>query len=316
MPTTSIDVLLSENQIAGEFVTALTTRNIPEKFFYWFPTSVRAWVNLCSDGEYRNFVRSQSLVQKHAAEIISSMPEGPLDVISLGSGQGVKDVFVLAQARAQSRTPRYIPVDASQSLLEMACELAIKNGFSSHGVKADLASANHISLLHGMLSSRPRLVLLLGNTLGAFDPIRYCSVLAGILRPQDRLLVDGEIFSPSVTMKGYDNPLNRLFAFGPLRSVGLEDPRDGSLQFESDTDDRKPGLYRVRKYFRVARDLELFVAGEKIAFKTGDRVDMSSSYKYSRGAFLDVLQQAGISPRGRYVSDDERFLMVLGQKTS
>ena len=42
--------LLTENDLADEFVSAFRARRLPEKFFYWFPLSVRAWLALCSDG--------------------------------------------------------------------------------------------------------------------------------------------------------------------------------------------------------------------------------------------------------------------------
>src|SRR2546428_3058 len=54
--------LLTEQALADEFVNSLAARRLDEKFFYWFPLSVRAWLALCSDGAYRNFVRSQSLI--------------------------------------------------------------------------------------------------------------------------------------------------------------------------------------------------------------------------------------------------------------
>ena len=44
-----IDILLSEDQITQEFMDALKRHDLPEKFFYWFPLSIRAWINLCSD---------------------------------------------------------------------------------------------------------------------------------------------------------------------------------------------------------------------------------------------------------------------------
>ena len=44
-----IDILLSEDQIAQEFMDALERHDLPEKFFYWFPLSIRAWINLCGD---------------------------------------------------------------------------------------------------------------------------------------------------------------------------------------------------------------------------------------------------------------------------
>ena len=69
--------------------------------------------------------------------------------------------------------------------------------------------------------------MMLGNTLGAFDPLSMPSQLAALMRPQDFLLLDGELFSQTETLTGYDNPINRQFAFGPLSSVGLSKPRDG-----------------------------------------------------------------------------------------
>src|SRR5207249_3551829 len=45
--------LLTENDLAEEFVSAFRERRLAEKFFYWFPLSVRAWLALCSDGAYR-----------------------------------------------------------------------------------------------------------------------------------------------------------------------------------------------------------------------------------------------------------------------
>jgi len=311
---TTIDVLLSENQIAEEFLAALHRRNLPEKFFYWFPTSVRAWVNLCSDGAYRNFMRSQTLIQKHIAGVVATLPQSAIEVVSLGAGQGVKDLVVLDALRASGRPPHYVPVDASQALLEMAGELAANAGFTCRGVKADLANAAHLVKLSGAHAASPRLIMILGNTLGAFDPASYAVQLAQMLRPQDYLIIDGEIFSATVTMSGYDNPLNRQFAFGPLRSIGLEEPRDGMLQFESDTDERRAGLHRVRKYFRAARDLEILLAGEAIRFSAGERLEMNWSYKYSREAFIDILQEAGLAIAAEYISDDERFIMALARR--
>jgi uncharacterized SAM-dependent methyltransferase len=309
----NISVLLRENQLAEEFLQALKRRELPEKFFYWFPTSVRAWLNLCSDGAYRNFMRSHTLLQTYAADIVRQLPPGNITVISLGAGQGNKDLLVLEQLRASGRMPHYVPVDASQALLEMACALANDSGFSCRGVKADVTSAQHLAAVNEWNQEAPRLLMILGNTLGAFDPLDYSEQLARLLRPLDHLLIDGEIFNAAATMSGYDNPLNRQFAFGPLRSIGLAEPEDGVLQFESDSDDRQPGLYRLRKHFRPAKDLTVLIAGETIHWRAGERIEMNWSYKYARETFLELLRAAGITPAAQYASDDERFLMALGR---
>jgi hypothetical protein len=37
-----VDLLLSEDQIAPDFMGAIDRHDFPEKFFYWFPLSIRA----------------------------------------------------------------------------------------------------------------------------------------------------------------------------------------------------------------------------------------------------------------------------------
>src|SRR5258708_33311792 len=81
-----IHTLLTENALADEFVSAFHERRLPEKFFYWFPLSGRAWLALCSDGAYRNFVRSRSLVASSGAELARLFPLAPLGRVSLGAG--------------------------------------------------------------------------------------------------------------------------------------------------------------------------------------------------------------------------------------
>jgi hypothetical protein len=48
----TVTVLVMERQLADEFVASFRARGLAEKFFYWFPLSVRAWLELCSDSEY------------------------------------------------------------------------------------------------------------------------------------------------------------------------------------------------------------------------------------------------------------------------
>src|SRR5256886_17339367 len=100
----SIQALLTENALADEFVSAFHARRLPEKFFYWFPLSVRAWLALCSDGAYRNFVRSRSLIARSRAELARLFPVAPLEVVSLGAGQRDKDLLLLEALRERGRS--------------------------------------------------------------------------------------------------------------------------------------------------------------------------------------------------------------------
>ena len=309
-----IDILLSEDQIAQEFMDALERHDLPEKFFYWFPLSIRAWINLCGDGAYRNYVRSHSVLQKHAAEIVSMLPSEPIELISLGAGQGTKDFLIMEHLQKQGKYLNYRPVDASQGLLEIACQSAKDKNFACRGLKADLNNDYHLKEMQAILDEKPRLIMMLGNTLGAFDPLKFASKLDDIMRPQDFLILDGELFNQTDTLAGYDNPINRQFAFGPLSSVGLSEPNDGRLHIQTDIDNRQSGLYRIRKHFRASRDLKIMLAGETVQIQSDTNIEMSWSYKYDRDALTGLITSSGMQLAAEYLSTDKRFLTLLVKK--
>jgi len=306
----SIQALLTENELADDFVASFRARRLAERFFYWFPLSVRAWLALCSDGAYRNFVRSRSLIAQSARDLARYTPPGPLEVLSLGSGQGDKDLLLLQALRENGTRVSYVPVDASQALLEMACGGALGAGFPALGIKADFSRADHLAALAADPESPPRLVMVVGNTLGAFDPIAEARALRGLLRREDLLILDGELYAGAQTVAGYDNPLNRRFAWAPLAAVGIGEA-DGDIVFEDTADQRLPGLHPLSKHFLARRDVGALLGGESLALRAGERVAMNHSYKYDEAAFLRLLAESGFGVRWQRKSDDGRFLMVL-----
>src|SRR2546427_431969 len=309
-PMIATQALLTENDLAEEFVSAFRERRLAEKFFYWFPLSVRAWLALCSDGAYRNYVRSRSLIARSAGDLARHFVPGPVEVLSLGAGQGDKDLLLLEALRAHGMRVAYLPVDTSQALLELACGGALAARFAAHGIKADFARPDHLAALAPDPETPARLVLLLGNTLGAFDPIAAARELRGLLRPGDLLVVDGELYGGEATLAGYDNPLNRRFAWAPLHAVGIRDS-DGELVFEARDDTRLPGLHVIAKHFLAGRPVAALMGGEELRLDTGERLAMNHSYKYAPETLLRILGDAGLAVRWQGTSDDRRFLMAL-----
>ena len=309
-----IDILLSEEQIAQDFLDALKKHDLPEKFFYWFPLSVRAWINLCRDGAYRNYIRSHSILEEHAANLVSMLPSGPVELISLGAGQGTKDFLILEELQKQGKFLNYRPVDASQGLLEIACRSAKEKHFSCCGLKADLNNDTHLQNLQNISDKNTRLFMILGNTLGAFDPLVFAKKLDNMMQNGDFLILDGEIFNQTETIAGYDNPINRKFAFGPLSSVGLSEPDDGVLKIDTDIDSRMHGLYRIRKQFQLSRDLKIMLSGETLKLSSNTNIEMSWSYKYERNTLIDIVTSSGMQLIEEHASKDEHFLTLLLKK--
>src|SRR2546421_6382028 len=116
----AIHSLVTENDLADEFVAAFHARRFAEKFFYWFPLSVRAWLALCSDGPYRNYVRSRSLIAQSADLLADFVQPGSLERLSLRSGQGDKDLLIMNPLSRHGGRDSYVPVDTSLGLLDLA----------------------------------------------------------------------------------------------------------------------------------------------------------------------------------------------------
>lgn len=60
----STTTLPTEQEMVHSFIQALEDRMLPEYFFYWYPPSMQAWLDLCSDGAYKNYLRSYGLINE------------------------------------------------------------------------------------------------------------------------------------------------------------------------------------------------------------------------------------------------------------
>ena len=303
----SVQVLLREDEIAAGFAAAFARRFLDEKFFYWLPASVSAWVELMSAPEYRNANRALKLLATGAPELVSLWPDADT-LCGLGCGEGSKDKILLQAFQQAARPLAYRAVDFSQSLLELALTTADGSASSARGIKLDITSDEHLQTLSGQGSSC--VFATLGNTLGAFDPLRFPERLRRIMRPTDRALFDGEVFDRDTTLAGYDNPTNRRFAFGPLAALGLTE-NDGELKFELRPG--REGIHEVAKYFVAGRDLELRIGATVMHLEGGERVLMSSSIKYDEPVFFDLIERGGFEVELRKKSEDAKFLLAAAR---
>jgi len=301
-------VLLREQEIAKQLRRAFEHRYLPEHLFYWLPSSVQAWVDLCRSAEYKNANRTLEVLRAAAPELVRQFPN-IATICGLGCGEGSKDRILVEAFAGEGRRLNYIAADFSQALLELAAEHMEDVTTSVLGCKLDVLHDWHLDAVTGAAQTLegPVLYSVLGNTLGAFDPQMFPARIRQHLANDDCFLFDGEIFSDS-TLAGYDNPTNRRFAWGPLTAVGITE-NDGKLEFS--TAPAGDGLFAVTKHFAATRDLRINIGGDAIEIRSGETLRMSSSIKYTNEAvLLGFVERAGFRVESRWRSSDGHFILA------
>jgi uncharacterized SAM-dependent methyltransferase len=305
-----VEVVLLETDIAQEFAEAIEARDLPEKFFFWFPRSATAWAALSQDADmYGGLRETWQEVSADAAALVK--PFGTrVPVISFGAGDGVRDRMLMGALKAAGFECLYFPVDASQALLELACAGADDEDIETVGIKADISSPVHL-VYAADAAEPPRLFIMSGNTMGAFDPLGEIRYLAQCMKPGDRLIIDGELYDEQKTMAYRDRPATHDFGSALLASLGVGRD-DGEIRFNHKRDERHEGLHLVTRHFRAGRDLSATVAGEEIPMERGERIGMNFAYVYTPEAFRWLLrEQGGLEILKEYRSPDSRFLTAV-----
>jgi uncharacterized SAM-dependent methyltransferase len=308
-----VEVVLTEADIAQEFAEAIEARDLPEKFFFWFTRSAAEWAKLGLHVELYGGLWDTWKQISATAPALATHFGGRVPVISFGAGDGARDRLLMGALKDAGCECLYFPVDASQTMLEMACAGADDEDIETVGIKADISSPVHL-IYAADAAEPPRLFILSGNTMGSFDPLAQIRYIAQCMKPNDRLIVDGELHDAAQTMARRDNPATRKFLSTLLSSVGIA-PEDGEIRFDQKTDSRHTGLFLITRYFRAARDVSATIAGEEIALARGERVGMNFQYTYAPDAFRWLLHEhGGLEIESEYTSPDSRFLTAICKK--
>ncbi len=107
----------------------------------------------------------RAILERHAAEICAAAGE-PATLIELGSGSAAKTRVLLDAMRDAGCLRSYAPVDISEEITRETAEaVASEYGIAVHGLVCDFERDLERMPLEG-----PRVIALLGGTIGNFEP--------------------------------------------------------------------------------------------------------------------------------------------------
>ena len=308
-----------ERRLADDVLDGLTRpfKEIPPKHFYDARGS-DLFERICELPEYYPTRAERAILAAHAAGIVAAT--GARELVELGSGSPAK-ARLLLDAMAADGGARYVPVDVSEAALRAAASELVGDyaGLEVHGVVGDFE--RHLDRVPDPPDGDPRLVALLGGTIGNFPPGTRRRLLRGIaelLGPGDALLLGVDLVKdPDVLEAAYDDAQGVTAEFN--RNLLHVVNRELGADFIPEAFEHVAFFDREREWIemrlRARRPMRVRVAALHldVEFAAGEELRTEISAKFTRARLERDYAAAGLELTGWLTDPDELFALTLAR---
>lgn len=203
---------------------------LPTVYAYLTSSGYHNWVRLTDDQSYDYYRDSLALITKTADDLVAKIKTAvgtdELDLISLGPGDGRKDVVLLRALTKVFDTDAlyYYPFDVNSSMISHAMKAIVKvTRLRKVKVKAILADFDSLPEFSGIYQYRkaPNVLSLIGNTLGNLPEDK-----AFVEQLYNNAMGEGDLLLLEVRKNQDTDPAllkteaNKEFDLGPLEILG------------------------------------------------------------------------------------------------
>jgi L-histidine N-alpha-methyltransferase len=318
-----IESWLSESEdrsLANDVLDGLTRpfKEMPPKHFYDARGS-ELFERICALPEYYPTRTERSILESQAEAIVDETGAGEL--VELGSGSAEKARILLGAMQRAGTLRRYVPVDVSESAVQEAARQLVDeyDGLSIHGVIGDFQ--RHLDRVPAA-DGPPRIVALLGGTIGNFPPGTRRALLreiGGLLGDQDRLLLGTDLVKdPAVIEAAYDDSQGVTAEFN--RNVLHVINRELHADFTPDAFDHVAFFDRrhewVEMRLRARRPCSVLIAGLglRVEFAAGEELRTEISAKFTRARIEADFRAAGLRLDRWYTDPDDLFALSVAAR--
>jgi L-histidine N-alpha-methyltransferase len=307
-----------ERGLAEDVLDGLTRpfKELPPKHFY-DAHGCELFDRITELPEYYPTRAERSILQAQATAIVGAT--GAAELVELGSGTAAKTRVLLdAMARAETLR-RYVPFDVAESVVRASAEALVREypGLRVHGVIGDFE--RHLDRIPPPMAGEPRVVALLGGTIGNFPPgsrRRLLREIATLLGPNDRLLLGTDLVKdPLVLEAAYDDTAGVTAEFNRnvLRVLNRELEADFPLeQFEHVAFfDRHNEWIEMRLRARRACSVRIAALELDVELQEDEEIRTEISAKFTRQRVRADFAAAGLRLAGWHTDAQERFALSL-----
>jgi len=267
--------------------------------------------------EYYPTRTEQALLREVAEEI--SRRTGAEELVELGAGAATKTRVLLDAMQSSGNLRLYVPFDVSETEVrrvatELTCEYP---DLLVHGIVADFV--HHLGTIP---PGQPRLVILLGSTIGNFTPAESSALLSRISRqmaPGDYLLLGADLIKDAeVIERAYNDAQGVTAEFNKniLRVVNQvakadfdPDLYEHLALYNGDRERIEMYLVARRAHQVAARNLDL-----TLEIGDGEALRTEISCKYHRPGIEAMLTASGFRVADWYTDAEQLFALALARR--
>ena len=302
MTSTVIDVHLRDGALASfaDDVRAglgSDPKAIPPKYFYDARGS-ELFEQITELPEYYPTRVEQSILDGAGAEIIAAVR--PSEIVELGPGSARKTDALLRPMIESGAGARYVPVDVSESAVEMCAERLAGQypGLEIHGLVGDFE--HHLDRIPPAVGRR--LIAFLGGTIGNLDAPQRHRLLAALraeLGPDDRLLVGTDLVKDRARLEAAYNDTagvtaefnrNLVRVINAHLGADLDPDAFEHVAFYNEREQRIEMWLRATAEMRARID----ALGMEVGFACGDQFRTEISCKFTRESLEVEYGAAGL----------------------
>jgi L-histidine N-alpha-methyltransferase len=307
-----------ERGLADDVLDGLTRpfKELPPKHFY-DERGCELFDRICELPEYYPTRAERAILEAEAERIVRET--GAVELVELGSGSAAKTRVLLDAMAAAGRLRRYVPLDVAESVVRASAEALVGEypGLRIHGVVGDFE--RHLDRVPPPRAGEPRIVALLGGTIGNFPPgtrRRLLRRIAALLGPSDHLLLGTDLVKDiRVLEAAYDDAAGVTAEFNRnvLRVLNRELDADFPLDAFEHVAFFDPRNEWIEMRLRARRACSVLVGalGLPVELAEGEEIRTEISAKFTRERLAGDFAAAGLRLASWRTDAQERFALSL-----
>jgi L-histidine N-alpha-methyltransferase len=306
--------------LAEDVLDGLTRpfKELPPKHLY-DERGCELFDQICELPEYYPTRTERSILERDAERIVAGLRAAEL--VELGSGTAAKTRVLLDAMADAGMLRRFVPFDVAESVVRDSAEAlaGAYPGLEVHGVVGDFE--RHLDRIPPPRAGEPRIVALLGGTIGNFPPgsrRRLLREIGALLGPDDALLLGTDLVKePAVIEAAYDDAAGVTAAFNlnllrvVNRELDADFPLDGFAHIAFF--DRRNEWIEMRLRARRPCSVLVRALDLRVEFAAGEELRTEISAKFTRERVAADYAAAGLTLAGWHSDAEDRYALSLAR---